>query len=137
MSSVTLYLLGIKLNKLGGCFMGNSPIVNRINSLLAEQGIDKKKFYEDCGITSASYSLWNTGKTKPRMKNLEIIADYLHVPVSYLLEGKEQKENPAPDWDGLKEIDAIFDQLTPSRQAKLLELARLYLDDQRRNEETQ
>ena len=53
--------------------MGNSPIVNRINSLLAERGIDKKKFYEDCGITSASYSLWNTGKTKPRMKNLEII----------------------------------------------------------------
>ena len=61
-------------------------------NLLAERGIDKKKFYEDCGITSASYSLWNTGKTNPRMKNLEIIADYLHVPVSYLLEGKEQKE---------------------------------------------
>ena len=116
--------------------MGNSPIVNRINSLLAERGIDKKKFYEDCGITSASYSLWNTGKTKPRMKNLEIIADYLRVPVSYLLEGKEQKEKPAQHWDGLKEIDAIFEQLTPSRQAKLLELARLYLDDQRRNEET-
>ena len=118
--------------------MGNSPIVNRINSLLAERGIDKKKFYEDCGITSASYSLWNTGKTNPRMKNLEIIADYLRVPVSYLLEGKEQKEKPVLQMEnGLKEIDAIFEQLTPSRQAKLLELARLYLDDQRRNEETQ
>ena len=96
MSSLTLYLLGIKLNKLGGCFMGNSPIVNRINSLLAERGIDKKTFYDDCGIASASYSLWNTGKTKPRMKNLEIITDYLHVPVSYLLEGKDEKEKPAP-----------------------------------------
>ena len=118
--------------------MGNSPIVNRINSLLAERGIDKKKFYDDCGITSASYSLWNTGKTKPRMKNLEIIADYLRVPVSYLLEGKEQKEKPVLQMEnGLKEIDAIFEQLTPSRQAKLLELARLYLADQRRNEETQ
>lgn len=83
--------------------MGNSPIVNRINSLLAERGIDKKKFYEDCGITSASYSLWNTGKTNPRMKNLEIIADYLHVPVSYLLEGKEQKEKPAPEGEPDKE----------------------------------
>ena len=39
----------------------------------------------------------------------------------------EQKEKPAPDWDGLNEIDAIFEQLTPSRQAKLLELARLYI----------
>ena len=92
--------------------MGKSPIVNRINSLLAERGIDKKKFYEDCGITSASYSLWNTGKTKPRMKNLEIIADYLRVPVSYLLEGKGQKEKPALQMEnGLKEIDAIFEQL--------------------------
>ena len=50
----------------------------------------------------------------------------------------EQKEKPALQMDnGLNEIDAIFEQLTPSRQAKLLELARLYLDDQRRNEETQ
>ena len=50
---------------------------------------------------------------------------------------QEQKEKPALQMEnGLKEIDAIFEQLTPSRQAKLLELARLYLDDQRRNEET-
>ena len=50
----------------------------------------------------------------------------------------EQKEKPALQMEnGLSEIDAIFEQLTPSRQAKLLELARLYLDDQRRNEETQ
>ena len=50
----------------------------------------------------------------------------------------EQKEKPALQMEnGLMEIDAIFEQLTPSRQAKLLELARLYLDDQRRNEETQ
>ena len=49
----------------------------------------------------------------------------------------EQKEKPALQMEnGLSEIDAIFEQLTPSRQAKLLELARLYLDDQRRNEET-
>ena len=49
----------------------------------------------------------------------------------------EQKEKPALQMEnGLNEIDAIFEQLTPSRQAKLLELARLYLDDQRRNEET-
>lgn len=106
--------------------MGNSPIVNRINSLLAERGIDKKTFYDDCGITSASYSLWNTGKTKPRIKNLEIIADYLHVPVPYLLEGKEQKEKPAPDWDGLspakqKLLDMI-DDLSNEQCEKILRI---------------
>lgn len=68
--------------------MASSPIVARINSLLAEKGISKKTFYRECGISSASYSLWNTGKTQPRMKNLEVIAKFLNVPVSYLVDGE-------------------------------------------------
>ena len=109
--------------------MGNSPIVNRINSLLAERGIDKKKFYDDCGITSASYSLWNTGKTKPRMKNLETIADYLRVPVSYLLEGKEQKEKPALQMENgfdadTKELFDIWNSEDEAGRKALIEMAR-------------
>ena len=45
--------------------MVKSPIVARINALLAAKGIPKQQFYKDCSITSASYSLWNTGKTNP------------------------------------------------------------------------
>ena len=71
---------------------------------------------------------------KPQIETERKIRDAISEICSNL---QEQKEKPAPGWDGLKEIDAIFEQLTPSRQAKLLELARLYLDDQRRNEETQ
>lgn len=78
--------------------MGNSPIVSRINGLLAEKGISKRDFYQDCGITSASYSLWNTGKTTPRMKNLEVIADYLETTTDYLLTGLGEKEKaPTPE----------------------------------------
>ena len=72
--------------------MGNSPIVSRINGLLAEKGISKRDFYRDCGITSASYSLWNTGKTTPRMKNLEVIAKYHETTTDYLLTGLGEKE---------------------------------------------
>lgn len=72
--------------------MGNSPIVNRINALLAEKGIAKQDFYRDCGITSASYSLWNTGKTTPRKKNLDVIATYLDTSTDYLLTGLGEKE---------------------------------------------
>lgn len=72
--------------------MGNSPVVSRINALLAEKGIQKQDFYKNCGITSASYSLWNTGKTTPRMKNLEVIANYLNTTTDYLLTGLGQKE---------------------------------------------
>ena len=84
--------------------MGNSPIVSRINGLLAEKGISKRDFYRDCGITSASYSLWNTGKTTPRMKNLEVIADYLETTTDYLLTGLGEKEK-APTQEGEREID--------------------------------
>lgn len=79
--------------------MGNSPIVSRINGLLAEKGISKRDFYRDCGITSASYSLWNTGKTTPRMKNLEVIANYLETTTDYLLTGLGEKEK-APTQEG-------------------------------------
>ena len=71
---------------------------------------------------------------KPQIETERKIKDAISEISSNL---PEKKEKPAPKGDGLKEIDAIFEQLTPSRQAKLLELARLYLDDQRRNEETQ
>ena len=84
--------------------MGNLPIVSRINGLLAEKGISKRDFYRDCGITSASYSLWNTGKTTPRMKNLEVIANYLETTTDYLLTGLGEKEK-APTQEGEREID--------------------------------
>lgn len=83
--------------------MGNSPIVSRINGLLAEKGISKRDFYQDCGITSASYSLWNTGKTTPRMKNLEVIADYLETTTDYLLTGLGEKEK-APTQEGERKV---------------------------------
>lgn len=77
--------------------MGNSPIVNRINALLAEKGVTKREFYEACGITSASYSLWNQGKTSPRRKNLEIIAAYLNTSADYLQTGLGEKEKAPAD----------------------------------------
>lgn len=117
--------------------MGNSPIVSRINGLLAEKGISKRDFYQDCGITSASYSLWNTGKTTPRMKNLEVIADYLETTTDYLLTGLGEKEK-APTQEGEREI--TFDDFTyafyeeskdlPDEKKKmLLEMARFMKAD--------
>ena len=79
--------------------MVNSPIVSRINGLLAEKGISKRDFYRDCRITSASYSLWKKRKTTPRMKNLEVIAEYLGTTTDYLLTGLGEKEK-APTQEG-------------------------------------
>lgn len=78
--------------------MVKSPIVARINALLAEKGIPKQQFYKDCNITSASYSLWNTGKTTPRLSKLQAIADYLNVTVEDLL--------PSDGYSNLLELTA-------------------------------
>ena len=117
--------------------MGNSPIVSRINGLLAEKGISKRDFYQDCGITSASYSLWNTGKTTPRMKNLEVIADYLETTTDYLLTGLVEKEK-APTQEGEREIGfddftyAFYEEskdLPDEKKKMLLEMARFMKAD--------
>lgn len=89
----------------------------------------------DVGVkSSGTVTGWKNGAI-PRQGVLKRLADYFCVSVSDLI--GEQKEKPASSGDGLSEIESIFAQLTPSRQAKLIELARLYLDDQRRNEENQ
>ena len=77
--------------------MARIAITARIDALLMQRNITKTKFYEDCGITSASYSQWNTGKTTPRMKNIVRIAEYLKVSPEYLMTGDETKKEPTAD----------------------------------------
>lgn len=96
--------------------MVKSPIVARINALLAAKGIPKQQFYKDCSITSASYSLWNTGKTNPSMKNLKIIAEYLGVSVADLLPG----EDLVPQ-EGIKKDPIPKDEVEGSAKQKLLD----------------
>ena len=108
-------------------------MVDTIKRLCKEKKTTIAAIERACGFGNGSIRKWDSAS--PAYERIKAVADFLEVPVSELT--GEQKEKPAPKWDGLKEIDAIFEQLTPSRQAKLLELARLYLDDQRRNEETQ
>lgn len=119
-------------------FAVKSPIVARINSLLAAKGIPKQQFYKDCSITSASYSLWNTGKTNPSMKNLKIIAEYLGVSVADLLPDEELsagiKKDPIPE-DGAadpvtQELLDFLDSASAEELADTIKYIR-YLKSQR------
>lgn len=98
--------------------MDKSPIVIRINSLLAKKGITKAEFYEKCALTSASYSQWNTGKTKPRLQTIERIAEFLDVPSEYLLYGdapaasQGAKKGPDPEIEGKDEkITLLYEKI--------------------------
>lgn len=119
-------------------FAVKSPIVARINALLAAKGIPKQQFYKDCGITSASYSLWNTGKTNPSMKNLKIIAEYLGVSVADLLPDEESsagiKKDPIPkDRAPSSAAQEIFDFLDSASGEELADVIKYirYLKSQR------
>lgn len=108
--------------------MDRSPIVTRINALLAKKNISKAEFYEKCNLTSASYSNWNTGKTRPKMKNIEKIARFLGITSEYLLYGdgaeKESAPDPKTEGEGLsaakKALLVAIDDLSDAQCEKLL-----------------
>ena len=118
-------------------------VLERILSLLPKKPDgkfvrgSKKEFAQSIGYDSGDIvSMWINGSSTSYNGKLHEISAKYGVSVEWL-RGETDEKNPAPKGDGMQEIEAIFGQLTPSRQAKLLELARLYLDDQRKNEETQ
>lgn len=107
--------------------MDRSPIVTRINALLAKKNISKAEFYEKCNLTSASYSNWNTGKTRPKMKNIERIARFLGVTSEYLLygDGAEKESAPDPKTEGVSPtVQELFDFIDTATDAELNELLR-------------
>lgn len=124
-------------------FVVKSPIVARINALLAAKGIPKQQFYKDCGITSASYSLWNTGKTNPSMKNLKIIAEYLGVSVADLLPDEELvpqdgiKKDPIPKDEAedseTAELRDIWSSADENERRDLLKMARMLKSRRKQN----
>lgn len=124
-------------------FAVKSPIVARINALLAAKGIPKQQFYKDCSITSASYSLWNTGKTNPSMKNLKIIAEYLGVSVADLLPDEELvpqegiKKDPIPKDEAedseTAELRDIWSSADENERRDLLKMARMLKSRRKQN----
>lgn len=124
-------------------FAVKSPIVARINALLAAKGIPKQQFYKDCSITSASYSLWNTGKTNPSMKNLKIIAEYLGVSVADLLPDEDLvpqegiKKDPIPKDEAedseTAELREIWSSADENERRDLLEMARMLKNRRKQN----
>lgn len=94
--------------------MDTLAIIKRIEVRLSELGMSKADFYRLSGISSASYSQWNTGLYKPSDKKLQSAADCLGVTFEYLRYGTETtNENTFPaesskSNDVLDEVDVAF-----------------------------
>lgn len=84
-----------------------SSVLRRIEIRLAEIEMPKQVFYEKSGISSGSYSQWNTGMHSPSLKKLQKAALVLGVPVEYLLYGdapaasEGAKKAPDPEIEGV------------------------------------
>lgn len=70
-------------------------ILSRIEERLVVLGMSKEEFYTKSGISSATYSYWNTNRYKPTPKKLRNAAEVLEVSYEYLVTGEGQKEKPA------------------------------------------
>ena len=53
--------------------------------LLKERQITSYKVSKDTGIPTATLSDWKTGRSKPKIDKLKILADYFGVPIDYFL----------------------------------------------------
>ena len=123
--------------------MDNKAIGLRIEQRRKQLSLTLEFVATEVGVAKSTIMRYERGTIeKVKLPVIEAIARVLDVNPSWLCCKSDEmfvnnEQLPSMITEELSEIDSIFSQLTPSRQTKLLELARLYLDDQRKSEETE
>ena len=59
---------------------------NRYKELLKKTGKTSYQVSKDTGIAQSTISEWKSGRSKPKVEKLKILADYFGVDVGYFLE---------------------------------------------------
>ena len=63
----------------------------KLKALLEEKGISQYKLSKDTGIAQSCISDWCTGRSKPKMDKLLLLAKYFNIDISYFLEEQEER----------------------------------------------
>lgn len=105
--------------------MDVSTILKRIELRRIELGMSKTEFYEKSGISSATYSQWNTNTFQPSRRKLMAAASALKMTYEELVGQEttiEQKEiPPTKKVDGMEEeLIQIFRLLPDDLKAGIL-----------------
>lgn len=58
----------------------------KFERLLKERNLTPYRVSLDTGIAQSTLSDWKTGRSKPKVDKLKILADYFGVPIEYFLE---------------------------------------------------
>jgi transcriptional regulator with XRE-family HTH domain len=102
-------------------------VLRRIELRLTEIDMEKGEFYNKSGISSGSYSQWNTEAHQPSLKKLRAAASVLGVSLEYLLYGDEAEKEKAPDpkTEGVSPtVQELFDFIDTATDNELDELLR-------------
>ena len=92
-------------------------VIRRIEIRLAEIGMTKQEFYEKSGISSGSFSQWNTGKHAPSIKKVQRAAGVIGVTTEYLLYGVDPMPDFAVKLPIMDTIDKINYYLAKNKKA--------------------
>lgn len=73
--------------------------------LLQKYGITTYKVAKETGIAQSVFSSWKNGISTPKADKLQKIADYFGVTVEYMMTGKEEPKEKAPELTARDERD--------------------------------
>lgn len=114
-----------------------SSIAQRLKEYRTNHNLSFNDMERVTGVPAQTLNRYELGQRSPKLDVAVKIADAIHVHPMWLqgYDVPEKEEKPATEIDdGLVEISKLFSELSPDNRSKLLELARLYLDAQRKNE---
>lgn len=85
--------------------------------LLQKHGVTPYKVAKEAGVTQTALSNWKSGRSTPSSKTLQKVADYFGVTVDYLMTGRAEAKEKAPELtarderDIAKDLDRIMEEI--------------------------
>lgn len=77
--------------------------------LLQKHGVTPYKVAKEAGVTQTALSNWKSGRSTPSSKTLQKVADYFGVTVDYLMTGRAEVKEKAPELTARDERDIAKD----------------------------
>ena len=93
--------------------------------LLDEKGLKNADVARATGISNMTLSDWKRGKSEPKTKNMQKIADFLGTTVAYFTTGKENApDNVEKQQDEYTELISLYSKLSEDSQKAIMQILR-------------
>ena len=116
--------------------MGNFQNVFR--QLRLSSNLTQNEMAEKIGFSRSTIGMYETGAREPDFETLEKIADYFNVDTDFLL-GRTSQTTLLPETIGTysktRELTAVYEQLSPHNQGKVLTYSKSLLSTQQMEED--